>query len=92
MDADKVMICRCEEVTLGTIRELLDKGLRTMDEIKRVCRCGMGPCQGKTCRPLLAQEIARHQGVDVGSVAVPTFRPPTKPVKLGVIARGEDCE
>ena len=92
MDEDKVIMCRCEEVTLKTVRELLGKGLTTMDDLKRICRCGMGPCQGKTCRPLIAQEIARYLRVDVASVAVPTFRPPTKPVKLGVIARGEDCE
>ncbi|NPV71067.1 MAG: (2Fe-2S)-binding protein [Firmicutes bacterium] len=92
MDEEKVIICRCEDVTLKKVRELLDQGLHTMDEIKRICRCGMGPCQGKTCRPLLAQEIARYLGKDVGSVELPTFRPPTKPVKLGVIARGEDGE
>ncbi|MCR4397552.1 MAG: (2Fe-2S)-binding protein [Firmicutes bacterium] len=92
MDEDRVIICRCEEVTLKRVRELLDKGLHTMDEIKRISRCGMGPCQGKTCRPLLAQEIANYLGIDVGSVALPTFRPPTKPVKLGVIARGDECD
>ncbi len=92
MDEDKVMICRCEEVTLKKVRELLGKGLHTMDDLKRISRCGMGPCQGKTCRPLVAQEIAKYLGIDVAQVEVPTFRPPTKPVKLGVIARGEDGE
>lgn len=85
----RTVICRCEDVTLEDLRRLLKRGYTSLDELKRISRCGMGPCQGKTCRELVIAEIARHLGKNVTDVPVPTFRPPTKPVKLGLIA-GED--
>ena len=54
MTSDEIIICRCEDVTLSEVRELIQQGYTTLEEIKRVARCGMGPCQGKTCGPLIA--------------------------------------
>lgn len=82
-------VCRCEDVTLDEIRDTLARGARSAEEVKRLTRCTMGPCQGRTCRPLLAQEVARHRGMTVGEVDVPTYRAPSKPIKLGTIADGE---
>ncbi|MEW6080427.1 MAG: (2Fe-2S)-binding protein [Bacillota bacterium] len=90
MSDKDIVICRCEDITLGEIRSLLDEGFLTVDEVKRISRCGMGPCQGKTCRDLVLQEISLKTGRPVKDLRMPTFRPPTKPVKLGVIARGEE--
>ncbi|HHV79007.1 MAG TPA: (2Fe-2S)-binding protein [Firmicutes bacterium] len=83
------IICRCEDVSLEEIRRLISEGYTSIDEIKRLCRAGMGPCQGRTCRHLIAQEIARMTGKTLAEVELPTFRPPTRPVKLGVVAGGE---
>jgi bacterioferritin-associated ferredoxin len=96
MKEEKTIVCRCEDLTLKDIRELIKKGFRTMDEIKRISRCGMGPCQGRTCRQILMQEVARAQGKSIDEIQITTFRPPTKNVKLGVLAGGaeeyeEDC-
>ena len=33
----------------GRNKGTLGKGYQTVDEIKRISRCGMGPCQGRTC-------------------------------------------
>ncbi|MBE3585500.1 MULTISPECIES: (2Fe-2S)-binding protein [Desulfofundulus] len=85
---DKTIICRCEDVTLEEIRKAIAEGARTLDEIKRLKRCGMGPCQGRTCRPLIAGEIARMTGQNPAELALPTFRPPVVPLKLGTLARG----
>ncbi|MDQ0286435.1 NAD(P)H-nitrite reductase large subunit [Desulfofundulus luciae] len=85
---DKTIVCRCEDVTLEEIRQVIAGGAHTLDEIKRLKRCGMGPCQGRTCRPLIAGEIARITGQDPANVALPTFRPPAIPLKLGTLARG----
>ncbi|MEW6546063.1 MAG: (2Fe-2S)-binding protein [Bacillota bacterium] len=82
-----VVICRCEDVTLAEIRRLVAEGACTLDEIKRLTRAGMGLCQGRTCRHLILQEVSRLTGVPVEELVLPTFRPPTRPVKLGVIAR-----
>mgnify|MGYP000940286558 CR=1 FL=1 len=86
---NKVIVCRCEDVTLEDIHKLIKQGYRTIDEIKRVARAGMGPCQGRTCRMLIAQELAKAYGVSMEEVIMPTFRPTVKPVKLGVFAGGE---
>jgi len=89
---DNIVICRSEDVTLAEIRELIAQGYHTIDEIKRVSRAGMGPCQGRTCRQLIASELAIALGVPVEQVEMPTFRPPSRPVLLSTIARGEADE
>jgi NAD(P)H-nitrite reductase large subunit len=76
-------VCRCEDITLADVRKAIADGWRTIDEIKRVTRAGMGPCQGRTCRMLIAQELSRHYKVPMEEVLMPTFRPLIKPVKLG---------
>ncbi len=89
---DNTIVCRCEEVTLGEIRELIRKGYNTVDEIKRISRCGMGPCQGRTCQQLIMDEIAKATNCKVEDVKVHTYRPPTLPIKLGKLVGGEDNE
>lgn len=86
MRENETIICRCEDLTLEDINGLIAAGFETMEEIKRISRCGMGPCQGTTCFPLLAEAIASMRGKRVGEVALPTSRPPLKPVKLDTIA------
>jgi bacterioferritin-associated ferredoxin len=86
--SENTIVCRCEDITLAEIRKNIAAGDKSMEEIKRSCRCGMGPCQGRTCSPIVAQEIARATGKQVADVALPTFRPPSAPIKLGTLARG----
>jgi NAD(P)H-nitrite reductase large subunit len=80
---NNIVVCRCEDLTLTEIRKAIADGYRTIDEIKRVTRAGMGPCQGRTCRSIIAGELARHYKIPMEEVIQPTFRPPVKPVKLG---------
>lgn len=89
MVEDQTIICRCEDLTLGEIRQLIARGFHTIDEIKRISRAGMGQCQGRTCRALIAAEIAKATGLSMEEIMMPTFRPPTKGVKLGVLAGGD---
>ncbi len=85
--ADQTIVCRCEDVTREDILAAINAGCRTLDEIKRVTRAGMGPCQGRTCRNLIAQELAKIYGISVEDVLMPTFRAPVEPVKVGVLAQ-----
>jgi len=80
------MICRCEDVTREDVLACIADGYRTLDEIKRVTRAGMGPCQGRTCRDLIAFELSRFYGVPMEDVLMTTFRPPVKPISLGALA------
>jgi len=90
--SDNTYICRCEELTLGELRELIRMGYRTLDEIKRISRAGMGPCQGRTCRQLIMQELAKTTGQKMEEMPMTTFRPPVKAIKLGALAGGDDNE
>jgi NAD(P)H-nitrite reductase large subunit len=76
-------VCLCEDLTLADIRKAIADGYRTIDEIKRVTRAGMGPCQGRTCRALIARELSLHYKIPMEEVLMPVFRPLIKPVKLG---------
>jgi bacterioferritin-associated ferredoxin len=97
---DDIIVCRCEDVTLGEIRKVIREGATTLDEVKRITRAGMGPCQGRTCRLLIAGEIARFLGRPVSEVLQSRYRPPFKPVRMGDLAEicdgetscdGSDC-
>lgn len=89
---DKTIVCRCEDITLEEIRRLIKKGYMTIDEIKRISRCGMGPCQGRTCTQILLKELAAATGQDIRDIKMPTFRPPTRNVKMGILAGGDPDE
>ncbi len=89
-EGDTTIICRCEDLTLRDIQAAIAAGAHTIDELKRLTRCGMGPCQGKTCRALVAEQLTRTLGVPIAELSLPTFRQPTKPVKLALLADDPD--
>lgn len=84
---ENTIICRCSDVTLKQVRDLIREGYVTYDEIKRITRIGMGPCQGKTCGQLVMREIASATGQNINSIKFQTTRPPVVGVKLGLIAQ-----
>ena len=86
---DNTLVCRCEDITLADIRKAIADGYSTIDEIKRVTRAGMGPCQGRTCRLLIAQELSRQFEIPMEDIPMPTVRPLVKPVKLGSFVKSE---
>jgi bacterioferritin-associated ferredoxin len=83
---ENTIICRCSDVTLKEVRDLIKEGYVTYDEIKRITRIGMGPCQGKTCGQLVMKEIALSTGQNIKDVKFQTIRPPVTGVRLGLIA------
>jgi len=83
---ENTIICRCSDVTLKEVRDLINEGYVSFDEIKRITRIGMGPCQGKTCGQLVMREIANATGQDMKDIKIQTNRPPVVGVKLGLIA------
>jgi NAD(P)H-nitrite reductase large subunit len=91
MNKDDVIICRCEEVTEGEIRNACRCGASSVDGVKRVTRAGKGLCQGRTCRCLVENIVAQETGKPVGELEYPGVRPPVRVVKLGAL-RGEDEE
>ncbi|MGI6617118.1 MAG: (2Fe-2S)-binding protein [Saccharofermentanales bacterium] len=89
-DEDEAIICRCEGITRREIRELIAEGYTTVDEIKRISRSGMGPCQARTCGPLIADEIARMTGQSRDSVQPSMHRPPVVAQPIAFFTGGDD--
>lgn len=89
---DDIIICRCERVTAGEIRELIRKGYRDVNEIKAVTRAGLGACGGKTCSSLILR-LFREEGVPLEEVTENVKRPLFVEVPLGIFAglKGDDC-
>jgi len=86
----EIIICRCEDVTREMILKCIDDGYETLNDIKRATRAGMGPCQGRTCRNLIANELSRAYDIPMEEVSMTTFRPPVIPISLGVLADAYD--
>ncbi len=84
---NKTIVCRCSDVTLEEIRLEIKKGYHTLEEIKRVIRVGMGPCQGRTCTPIVLREISSITGVPIDKLSSGRNRPPVNAVSLGAIAK-----
>jgi len=85
---DDMIICRCEEITKGEIREAIRSGIKTLNGIKRVTRAGMGLCQGQTCERLVSQILCEELGVKREEVEPSTARAPVRPVPISVFATG----
>lgn len=86
---DDVIICRCEEISLGEIKEAINEGAGDVDGIKRLTTAGMGLCQGRTCGRLIAGIAARERCVDPGEVRLCRQRNPVRPVTAAVIANSD---
>jgi NADPH-dependent 2,4-dienoyl-CoA reductase/sulfur reductase-like enzyme/Fe-S-cluster-containing hydrogenase component 2/bacterioferritin-associated ferredoxin len=82
---DDTIICRCERVTAGEIRELIRQGCRDLNELKTVTRAGMGSCGSKTCSALI-QRIFKEEGVPASEVVGFTRRPLFIEVPIGIFA------
>ena len=91
--ADDTIICRCEHVTAGEIRNLIRSGYHDINEIKTVTRAAMGACGAKTCASLIRRLFA-EEGVPNNQIIDPTKRPIFVEVALGVFAgeTGEDAK
>jgi len=84
-----LIICRCEEVTEEEIREAIQKGARSIQEIKKITRAGMGICQGKTCYRLVARILAEMTNKKLSEIELDTPRPPLRPIKLSNLKERE---
>jgi NAD(P)H-nitrite reductase large subunit len=85
-----LLICRCEEITLGAIEQAIDEGCTTLNGVKRASRAGMGLCQSRTCSKLIARIISQKTGLPLSEVMPANSRPPVRPVKLDVFSTGEN--
>ncbi len=71
--SDEKMICRCEQVREGVIRDSLRRGITVIstDGVKRRTRAGMGICQGTYCRSRVGKIISDEYMIPEEDVKVP---------------------
>lgn len=84
-DPDTI-VCRCEEVTVGALREAVRLGGEDPNRAKVFTRCGMGPCQGRMCGPTVSAVIARESGHSIQEVGTYRIRIPVRPIPLTALA------
>lgn len=84
--AGRLVACRCEDVPVAEVDRVVgETGARSLDEIRKLTRAGMGACQGRTCAPLLRSRLALA-GVGAAQAGFLRARPPLRPVALASLA------
>ena len=58
----ETIVCRCEDVFRSEIDEAIESGARDLNQLKAWTRCGMGPCQGRTCSEAIEAILASKVG------------------------------
>jgi thioredoxin reductase len=73
------------QMSVRSVATLLRDGPLNQDQIKRLTRAGMGPCQSRRCREQVGLLLARAADTTLDRVPLPTFRPPIRPLPLNVL-------
>lgn len=82
----EIIVCRCESVTLGQVGDSIRTcGARTVNEVKKLTRAGMGLCQGRTCSSAVARVLEQTAQVPPGTEPYQA-RPPARPVPIESLA------
>ena len=87
LPTDQTLVCRCEEISAGRIRDLCRVGQAEPNRIKAFSRAGMGPCQGRMCNYPVASVLADAMGSDASEIGLYRVRPPFKPLTLDELAQ-----
>jgi sarcosine oxidase subunit beta len=82
----KVILCRCEDVTLADVEHAVALGYADLEEVKRYTGFGTGPCQGKDCLRAVVLAVAAASGRPPGAMQPFTSRPPLVPTELRLFA------
>jgi len=85
---DDTVICRCENITMHTIRQAVRNGFTSWGSLKKATRCGMGRCQARICGPVIEKILKALTGTEPETIGPPVSRAPVKnlPVQLLVPA------
>jgi hypothetical protein len=73
------------QMSARSVTTLAGDGPVSQDQIKRLTRAGMGPCQSRRCREQVGLLLAHAAGTTIDRIPLPTFRPPIRPLPLSVL-------
>ncbi|MCB8879978.1 FAD-dependent oxidoreductase [Acidisoma cellulosilytica] len=74
----------------NSLKQLAEDGPVSQDQIKRLTRACMGPCQARRCREQVAMIMAIGTDRPLGSIALAGYRAPVRPLPLGVLAAASE--
>jgi NAD(P)H-nitrite reductase large subunit len=83
MMKDDTIICRCEQITFGQVKQAAQDGMDSFAGVKNHTRAGMGWCQGRMCWMNAARIVSNELGIPLENASRHTVRPPIFPVTLG---------
>jgi NADPH-dependent 2,4-dienoyl-CoA reductase/sulfur reductase-like enzyme len=84
---DETILCRCEAITAGTLRQAAREGpAPEVNRAKALTRIGMGRCQGRVCGPAAAEVLAAALRVPVAEVGALRAQPPVRPIPMRGLA------
>ncbi len=78
-----IIVCRCEEVTLEQISEVIQRYRCSSREAKLRTRAGMGICGGRTCRPLIDRLTEGMNDNNELSLIPLKVQAPVRPIRFG---------
>jgi hydrogen cyanide synthase HcnB len=85
---DSLMICRCESIAAGAMREAVrGLGQNEINRVKAFTRVGMGRCQGRVCQSAAAEITAAAAGLDISRVARLRGQAPIKPLPMAAFRK-----
>ncbi len=87
-----IIICRCRDVTLDDVLKAIDEGCEDLECVKRRLGLGMGPCQGRTCIPLVIGIMARRLGKKPDELLIPKPRAPVTPIPVSLFLKSVDVK
>jgi thioredoxin reductase len=65
-----------------SLSALLGEGPPNPDQVKRLTRAGMGPCQGRRCREQVAALLALGAAMPLSAIPLAGYRAPVRPLPL----------
>lgn len=84
---DDAIVCRCENVTAGDIRQGVGFGGGEANRVKSLSRVGMGRCQGRYCQLAAVELVAAQAGCTPGAVGRFRGQAPVRPAPIGAVLR-----
>ena len=83
---DELIICRCECVRLGHLKlTIRNSGVTTVNQLKKLTRAGMGPCQGRSCAKSVERILEIEAHIPMGTEPYRS-RPPVRNISIGSLA------